>query len=144
MHFKMIVITEDKPELTLEELMAPHEEHYPEDESQESTGFWDWYLVGGRWTGAIKLKALPELTLQGEKRSVGFTGRPGLMTEPNTDPTRCDSTLVKYIDNLSELTTHSVMLKDGKVEEDISAERWAEIVKTLEPTDRLTVVDYHC
>lgn len=33
---------------------------------------WDWYQVGGRWTGALKLKAL----------AGGIVGRPGLMTEP--------------------------------------------------------------
>lgn len=32
---------------------------------------WDWYLLGGRWTGFFKLKA----------NVAGFTGIPGLMTE---------------------------------------------------------------
>lgn len=33
---------------------------------------WDWYKLGGRWTGFFKLK----------KSKRGVTGRPGLMTEP--------------------------------------------------------------
>lgn len=33
---------------------------------------WDWYQVGGRWTGKFKLKT----------GSVGALGRPGLMTDP--------------------------------------------------------------
>jgi hypothetical protein len=32
---------------------------------------WDWYSIGGRWTGLLKLRA----------GAVGRTGRPGLMTE---------------------------------------------------------------
>ena len=34
----------------LEFVMGPHQEAY-DDEADSSTGFWDWYQVGGRWTG---------------------------------------------------------------------------------------------
>ena len=34
----------------VEAVMAPHKETYNED-TEESTGFWDWYQIGGRWTG---------------------------------------------------------------------------------------------
>jgi len=43
---------------------------------------WDWWQIGGRWTGKYLLKA-PDFELEG-------TGEPGLMTEPNTDPYRAD------------------------------------------------------
>lgn len=33
---------------------------------------WDWYVVGGRWTGHFKLK----------EKAHGIVGRPGLMTDP--------------------------------------------------------------
>jgi len=36
-----------------------------------SNAQWDWYSVGGRWTGMLKLKP----------GKIGSTGRPGLMTE---------------------------------------------------------------
>lgn len=32
---------------------------------------WDWYQLGGRWTGSLKLK----------EKAVGLVGRPGLMTD---------------------------------------------------------------
>jgi hypothetical protein len=48
---------------------------------------WDWWVVGGRWTGFFKLK-------QG---AVGETGKPGLMT-PIAMPGYCDSALKRDID----------------------------------------------
>lgn len=50
---------------------------------------WDWYVVGGRWQGMLKLKELAES---------GIKGRPGTMGEPDTDPTRADSALKEDID----------------------------------------------
>ena len=35
---------------TIEDLMLPHREVYDE-ESEETRGYWDWYQIGGRWTG---------------------------------------------------------------------------------------------
>lgn len=37
---------------------------------------WDWYTLGGRWTGFFKLKESPKGGIR------GFVGEPGLMTEP--------------------------------------------------------------
>lgn len=34
------------------EVMAPHQETY-DDDTKESCGFWDWYQIGGRWTGHL-------------------------------------------------------------------------------------------
>jgi len=49
---------------------------------------WDWYSVGGRWTGFFKLK----------KGKTGQTGKPGLMTKPNIDPNYADQALKGNID----------------------------------------------
>lgn len=49
---------------------------------------WDWYSIGGRWTGYFLLKL--------GKR--GVSGRPGVMGEANSDPTRCDQALKGDID----------------------------------------------
>lgn len=49
---------------------------------------WNWWMVGGRWTGSLRLK--PGKT--------GFTGKPGLQTKPNTDPMRCDRARIGDID----------------------------------------------
>ena len=56
MHYHAEVWLPDLPEdKTLEELitaeMAPHIESYPEDGEGPRVGFWDWYQIGGRWTG---------------------------------------------------------------------------------------------
>ena len=49
---------------------------------------WDWWLIGGRWTGKLLLKDGKE----------GTSGTPGLRTPANADPTRADSALVGDID----------------------------------------------
>lgn len=48
---------------------------------------WDWWVVGGRWTGFFKLKAGAQ----------GAVGEPGLMT-PRAELGYCDSALKKDID----------------------------------------------
>ena len=48
-HFSVLVVTEKKPdEKLLHKLFAPYEEN-GENEKQK----WDWYQVGGRWTGHL-------------------------------------------------------------------------------------------
>lgn len=76
---------------TLEQVEVPVKELYPEfeeyitdyhgykrDQTTGKYGYWenpnkkwDWYLLGGRWTGFFKLK----------DSAKGFTGEPGIMTE---------------------------------------------------------------
>jgi hypothetical protein len=48
---------------------------------------WDWYEIGGRWTGALKLK----------KGKYGEVGSAGLMT-PDASPGTCDQAMKKDID----------------------------------------------
>lgn len=48
---------------------------------------WDWWEIGGRWTGWLKLKVGAE----------GVVGRPGLLTSP-ADPGTADQTLLQNID----------------------------------------------
>lgn len=44
---------------------------------------WDWYQIGGRWTGYFKVKSIAN-------RSSIVNGRPGTMTAANRDVSRCD------------------------------------------------------
>lgn len=44
---------------------------------------WDWWLVGGRWTGILRLKSLEAVERAGN-------GEPGLMTDKNKDPLLVD------------------------------------------------------
>lgn len=56
MHYHCEVWTKEKPEnveLFLENIMKPYEEN------EDGTGFWDWYQIGGRWTG-VKTNYSPE------------------------------------------------------------------------------------
>jgi hypothetical protein len=48
---------------------------------------WDWWVIGGRWTGFFKLKP----------NGTGISGQPGLMTSP-AKPGYADSALKKDID----------------------------------------------
>lgn len=48
---------------------------------------WDWYSLGGRWTGMLKLK----------EGATGEIGSPGIMTE-DAPKGYCDSALIKDID----------------------------------------------
>lgn len=50
---------------------------------------WDWWSVGGRWTGLLQFKNHPDHLRNGS---------PGLMTDSNTDPMRGDFGLVSEID----------------------------------------------
>lgn len=39
-------------ESAIEEVLAPHKEKY-DDDTDELSGFWDWWQLGGRWTGHL-------------------------------------------------------------------------------------------
>ncbi len=62
---------------------------------------WDWYQVGGRWTGALRLKevaiALRMYNDTAESETI-FDGSPGIMTSPNKEIEFCDSCLIKQLD----------------------------------------------
>lgn len=56
MHYSAYAIvpagtTRETAQEAVEPLMAPHVETYNDDETL--TGFWDWWVIGGRWTGML-------------------------------------------------------------------------------------------
>lgn len=54
MHYNALVIApgDESPDAAVERLMAPHQENY--DEAADAlTGHWDWWVIGGRWTGLL-------------------------------------------------------------------------------------------
>jgi hypothetical protein len=53
---------------------------------------WDWYSVGGRWTGYFHVRA----AWVGDANLA--SGRPGLMTEPNADREKCDCAPKRMLD----------------------------------------------
>lgn len=67
---------------------VPHDAHDFQGELIEGTK-WDWYQIGGRWTGWLKLKT--------SHNAVARLGKPGLMTPP-AEPGHADQTLFCNID----------------------------------------------
>lgn len=79
---------------------------------------WDWWIVGGRWTGWFQVR--PEWIGHGDV----INGTPGTMTEPNTDPDRCDGGPKRVLD--------FARTRDwAQVDE---AERYAKFQKLIEGT----------
>lgn len=63
---------------------------------------WDWYLIGGRWTGYYDLK--PEFI--GDPRVIN--GQAGAMTEPNEDRSKCDGGPVEML-NFESMRLHNAL-----------------------------------
>lgn len=60
MHYKGYVITKELP---TEEMLSDILEKYRENNSDEIQPFaWDWYQIGGRYSGKLKIKFNPEET----------------------------------------------------------------------------------
>lgn len=70
---------------------------------------WDWYQVGGRWSGFLTLK--PEFVGQGQNGDRSWTNR-----DEAISPTKCDSALKSQID------FEGMRKEDG----DAAAKRWDE------------------
>lgn len=103
---------------------------YKKDESTGKYGYWenpnakwDWYEMGGRWTGYFKLK----------KGAKGYVGLPGLMTEPAK---------IDYVDQImfKDIDIEG-MIEDQKQDRE---EKWKEIVKTVGSSDKnkISILEY--
>lgn len=88
-HFTVLVAADNYSDL--ENKLAPYDEN---DEWGKQGSRWDWWVVGGRWTGLLQIK-VDKLE---EAKKYMRNGRPGVFTEPNEDRSRCDACLKKYID----------------------------------------------
>lgn len=108
---------------------------------------WDWYVVGGRWTGGLVLKPAAE----------GELGSPGLHTEP-AEPGTADVALVKDIDWDKTKPTFAILHNDEWIEQgsmgwfgvvtdqqpqDEWEAVWRKVVAALDPGDEVTLVDCH-
>ena len=109
---------------------------------------WDWWIVGGRWTGSLIAKDGIE----------GIRGKPGLMTAP-AERNRFDSMLVKDIDfgAMGDWKPYAVIDKAGRWngkgtmgwfgcsydetdDWNIAFKAWRD---NLLPEDRIWIVDCH-
>jgi hypothetical protein len=86
---------------------------------------WDWWVIGGRWNGLLKLKN------ENGRPDTATRGRPGVMGSLNTDIDRCDSALSKNIN------------WQGMKQEDIDyrAKRWEALHRGLEIAAQLEDID---
>jgi hypothetical protein len=93
-HFTVMVIGENP-----ENQLAPFDENILVDGDYNQKSKWDWYTLGGRWSGMIKLK-------NGAK---GIKGEPGVFE----NETGIDQARKGDIENFEELKTFAI-IKDGK------------------------------
>lgn len=149
------------------EVQVPHSARYPtfeefmreycgdggRDPSKGRYGYWenpnskwDWYLVGGRWTGFFKLK----------DGANGSHGEPGLMTDP---PEAGTADIVKLGDLAEPPRRTFAVVKDGKwyergrmgwwamVSDEKAEEAWESefhnLLDGLPEDTTLTIVDCH-
>jgi hypothetical protein len=78
-----------------------NEEHEGYGYMENPNAKWDWYQLGGRWTGALKLKPdIVKARVEGSLTAIEEVadGSPGLMTAPNDNIERADSCLVCQLD----------------------------------------------
>ena len=71
---------------------------------------WDWWLVGGRWTGMLQLKTPVTQNDAG-------SGKPGLMTPANIDPLRADYARVgdiEWEEDKTKALTYAFIDLEGK------------------------------
>ncbi len=108
---------------------------------------WDWYVVGGRWMGALALKP----------GAVGELGEPGVFRNDAEDGT-ADIAKVKDVDWGKTGTMYAILHNGEWIERgqmgwfgmssnEKSKEEWdkqfADVIAQLDPEDEVTVVDCH-
>lgn len=132
---------------TDEEIWEEYTDYYGDNVDEDGlypypivTPFWDWYEVGGRWSGLIKLKP-------GSKPIINCHPH---YSESDLDcferimDGRCDSAYLKDIDNLDEVLemSYSILTEDRYLE-DPSMEEKKEMLENLPGDIEITIVDCH-
>lgn len=118
MHYCVLVIHPDS--VPVDDVLAPYDENLAVCVSEEDgedcwynpKGKWDWYQVGGRWTGSLKLK-------DGVEATSDMYGEPSSLFEKGVDPyfharneTWVDSALVKDIDMSLDMRAYEIACKN--------------------------------
>lgn len=154
----------NKLNMTDEELYQDYiKNYYEEDDIDPDTGNilgtynengkWDWYEVGGRWSGKLKIK------FDCTDYKIGCIGDDEIKLVAER---RADQAKVKDIMNLKEITCYA-FLKDGQwyeeedeynfftdTEEQIKSgklswnEKVTKMLQGLDPEEIITCIDYHC
>lgn len=149
MHFTVLVIVPDPEEkiqtrkqlvFAVNEMLLPYSEHNPAfQDNAEYWGEWDWYLIGGRWTGFFEVE-------EGQ----GFIGEPGVMTyEAETDLCRADAVRNKYLVGEIPITADAltkagwVCFNDTYFGEDFNTDLFFKLICEAHPNDWFVLVDCH-
>ena len=101
---------------------------------------WDWYEIGGRWAGKIRVKEGVEY----EKPNFSW-GWPEEEKKKVLAERRADTALIKDIENVEQLSCYSVV-HEGEwicVGDKDGNKYVQELLKTLSPDTRITFVDCH-
>jgi len=138
-----------------DDLMAPFQ-------SNDESGYWDFFQVGGRWTGALDdtydsrkdpRNMEPCLICKGSKDKVATCracqgSGTGVKWPTGWAPFDGDTTTVGHVKQL--LTTGKLQRMPGTAvtfngwQEDMEKDKWLELLDRYEDSTPLFVVDYHC
>lgn len=99
---------------------------------------WDWYQIGGRWAGMIKVKK--GVGYNHPHFSWGWSDEDKLKI---ISERRTDSARLKNIENLDEITCCYAVLQDYEWIGGVTKDEVAKILKDLDPETRITFVDCH-
>lgn len=123
---------------------------------------WDWYSVGGRWSGLLQLKPIRIDSIRFYPSETG-NGVGGVNNKANSDPSKCDWADAGYVDwegmsgkDKRALTYACIDLEgkwhgSGKMgwwgmdsnHDDSYDEQWWDFVESLPSDQRVYVVDCH-
>lgn len=100
---------------------------------------WDWYEIGGRWAGKIRVKEGVEYEMPNFSWGWPEEEKKKVLAER-----RADTALLKDIANVEQLSCYSIV-NDGEwiCVGDDSNEEVQSLLKTLSPDTRITFVDCH-
>lgn len=126
MHFLALVIGEG-----VEERMEPHRETY-DHETDALRGHWDWWCIGGRWTGWLKLR----------NGAGGDTARVG---DVAWESMRHDGGLLRPYAVVKDGEWHASETWDGNdfIKDEAWPAKWVQLLETLPRDEQVTVVDIH-
>jgi hypothetical protein len=124
--------------MTEEEFWADQTGHYDEFNSNgeplstyNPDSKWDWYLLGGRWTGVLPVK---EEFIDDEAAWEHISlGDPGVMTEP-AERGFCDAAPLRMLNLAKDFSTYAAV-KEGKWYQSGQMGWWGMSTEEVEPTE---------
>ena len=146
-------------------LMEPHKMP-SENGTDEITGHWDWYQIGGRWTGYLtdynpeKDEANLELAMRGPARDLTLAVKWPTQWAEHAGDVQSVAYYQAALQADSKKVPYALLLDDGAwiggwprvqpysseavdAAEAAAKEKMRQLIPTLAPEKRIVVVDYH-